>query len=294
MCKEVYMIKIDTAYIAKRIKLAIDKISCEVEPACRQALRDACEKEENPTAKFALGVMNDNIDLAIAEHRPVCQDTGMAVVFLEIGKEVILVGKLLQDAIDEAVEEAYVTLRKSVLDPVTRINTKTNTPAVVHTSYAEGENIKVEIMLKGFGSENMSKVYLLNPAQGLEEAKRLIVETAAVAGSNPCPPVILGVGLGGTLEKAALMSKHALFRKVGSSNADSQLDMLEKQLLSEINALGIGAQGFGGKTSALGVFIEKYPTHISSLPVAVNVLCHCARSDEFIIEGRKEGEICKL
>ena len=131
------MIKIDTAYIAKRIKLAIDKISCEVEPACRQALRDACEREENPTAKFALGVMNDNIDLAIAEHRPVCQDTGMAVVFLEIGKEVILVGKLLQDAIDEAVEEAYVTLRKSVLDPVTRINTKTNTPAVVHTSYAE-------------------------------------------------------------------------------------------------------------------------------------------------------------
>ena len=270
------MIKIDTAYIAKRIKLAIDKISCEVEPACRQALRDACEREENPTAKFALGVMNDNIDLAIAEHRPVCQDTGMAVVFLEIGKEVILVG------------------RKSVLDPVTRINTKTNTPAVVHTSYVEGENIKVEIMLKGFGSENMSKVYLLNPAQGLEEAKRLIVETAAVAGSNPCPPVILGVGLGGTLEKAALMSKHALFRKVGSSNPDMQLDMLEKQLLSEINAIGIGAQGFGGKTSALGVFIEKYPTHISSLPVAVNVLCHCARSDEFIIEGRKEGEICKL
>lgn len=288
------MIKIDTAYIADRIKLVIDKISCEVEPHCKEALKEAYEKEDNATAKFALGVMNDNIDLAIAEHRPVCQDTGMAVVFLEIGKEIVLVGELLQDAVDKAVEEVYVTLRKSVLDPVTRINTKTNTPAVVHTSYVEGENIKVSVMLKGFGSENMSKVYMLNPAQGLEEAKRLIVETAKVAGSNPCPPVILGVGLGGTLEKAALMSKHALFRQVGSSNPNPELDAIEKELLANINSLGIGAQGFGGKTSALGVFIETYPTHISSLPVAVNVLCHCARSEEFIIEGAKEGEICKL
>ena len=204
-------------------------------------------------------------------------------------EEVILTGKLLQVAIDEAVEEAYVTLRKSVLDPVTRINTKTNTPSVVHTSYAEGSDVKVQVMLKGFGSENMSKVYLLNPAQGLEEAKRLIVETAKVAGSNPCPPVILGVGLGGTLEKASLMSKHALFRKIGSNNPIPHLDELEKELLAKINELGIGAQGFGGKTSALGVFIESYPTHISSLPVAINVLCHCSRSGEFLIEGEKEG-----
>ncbi len=283
------MYKIDTDVIAEKIKQQIDKISCEVEPSCRVALKKAYEIEENDTAKFALKVMNDNIDLAIAEHRPVCQDTGMVVVFLEIGKEIILTGKLLQDAIDCAVEKAYATLRKSVLDPVTRINTKTNTPCVIHTSYVNGSDVKVQVMLKGFGSENMSKVYLLNPAQGLEEAKRLIVNTAKVAGSNPCPPVILGVGLGGTLEKASLMSKHALFRKIGSSNPIPHLDRLEKELLAKINELGIGAQGFGGKTSALGVFIESYPTHISSLPVAINVLCHCSRSCEFVIDGAKEG-----
>ncbi|MDE6362345.1 MAG: fumarate hydratase [Clostridia bacterium] len=283
------MYKIDTQVIAEKIKKTIDKISCEVEPSCQAALKKAYEIEQNATAKFALKVMNENIDLAVAEHRPVCQDTGMAVVFAEIGREVILTGKLLQDAIDDAVEEAYVTLRKSVLDPVTRINTKTNTPSVVHTSFVDGSDVKVQVMLKGFGSENMSKVYLLNPAQGLEEAKRLIVETAKVAGSNPCPPVILGVGLGGTLEKACLMSKHALFRKIGSNNPIPHLDELEKELLAKINESGIGAQGFGGKTSALGVFIESFPTHISSLPVAINVLCHCSRSSEFVIEGAKEG-----
>lgn len=287
------MIKISTKYVADKIKDAIDKISCEAEPSCVSALEKAYEKEENGTSKFALEVMLENINIAKAEHRPVCQDTGMVVVFVQIGKEVILTGKLLQRAIDEAVEEAYVTLRKSVLDPVTRINTKTNTPAVVHTEFVEGEDVKVEVMLKGFGSENMSKVFLLNPAQGLEEAKRLIVDTVAQAASNPCPPVIIGVGLGGTLEKAALMSKHALFREIGSKNPLPHLDELEKELLDRINTLGIGAQGFGGKTTALGVFIESYPTHISSLPVSVNVLCHCSRAAKFTIDGRKEGEICQ-
>ncbi|MDE7079016.1 MAG: fumarate hydratase [Clostridia bacterium] len=286
------MIKISTEYIAEKVKRAIDKISCEVEPSCQAALQKAYEKEDGKTAKFALEVMLENIAIAKAEHRPVCQDTGMVVVFVEIGKEVILTGRLLQDAIDSAVKDAYVTLRKSVLDPVTRINTKTNTPSIVHTSIVKGEDVKVEIMLKGFGSENMSKVYLLNPAQGLEEAKRLIVDTVAQAASNPCPPVIIGVGLGGTLEKCALMSKHALFREIGSNNPVEHLDKLEKELLEQINSLGIGAQGFGGKTSALGVFIESYPTHISSLPVSINVLCHCSRAAKFVIDGRKEGEIC--
>ena len=287
------MIKISTEYVAEKIKQAIDKISCEVEPSCQAALKKAYEKEDGKTAKFALEVMLENIDIAKAEHRPVCQDTGMVVVFIEIGKEVFLTGRLLQDAIDGAVKDAYVTLRKSVLDPVTRVNTKTNTPSVVHTSIVDGEDVKVEVMLKGFGSENMSKVYLLNPAQGLEEAKRLIVDTVAQAASNPCPPVIIGVGLGGTLEKCALMSKHALFREIGSNNPVEHLDELEKELLEQINSLGIGAQGFGGKTSALGVFIESYPTHISSLPVSINVLCHCSRAAKFVIDGRKEGEICQ-
>lgn len=287
------MIKIDTSVIAKRIGESIDKISCEIEPSCLAALNEAYAKEDNPTAKFALQVMTDNARLATAEHRPVCQDTGMVVVFVEIGNNVILTGEVLQKAIDREVEKAYVTLRKSVLDPVSRINTKTNTPAVVHTSIVEGDDVKVEVMLKGFGSENMSKIYMLNPAQGLDEAKRLIVESVRTAASNPCPPVIIGVGLGGTFEKAASMSKHALFRKIGSSNPDPVLDALEKELFDKLNALGIGAQGFGGKTSCLGIFIESYPTHISSLPVAINVLCHCSRADVFVIDGKKEGEICR-
>ena len=174
-------------------------------------------------------------------------------------------------------------LRRSVFDPLTRVNPGENPPAVIHTQIVEGEKIRVEIMLKGFGSENMAKVYMLNPAQGLEEAKRLIIDSGAVAGSNPGPPVIVGVGLGGTLEKACELSKHALFRKLGSSNPDPELDNLEKYLLGEINKLGVGAQGSGGNTTALGVFIEKYPTHISSLPVAVNMLCHCSRAASFEI-----------
>lgn len=283
------MVTISTEYIAKKISEGIDKISCEVEESCYNALSKALSIEDNKTSKFALDVMKNNFDLAKKEHRPVCQDTGMVVVFLEIGNEVILEGKLLQEAIDDEVEKAYTYLRKSVLDPVTRINTRTNTPAIVHTSFVKGDKVKVQLMLKGFGSENMSKVYMLNPAQGLDEAKRLIVETVKEAASNPCPPVIVGVGLGGTLEKCTLMSKHALFRKIGSKNEDAELDKMEKELLDKINDLGIGAQGFGGKTTALGLFIEKYPTHISSLPVSINILCHCSRAIEFEIGGKDGG-----
>lgn len=279
------MVKISTQLIAQKIHESIDKISCEVDINCYKAIEHAYEIEDNKTAKFALKVMKDNFDLAKAEHRPVCQDTGMVVIFLEIGNEVILEGEFLHDAINKEVEKAYTYLRKSVLDPVSRVNTKTNTPCVIHTSYTKGCDVKVEIMLKGFGSENMSKVFLLNPAQGLEEAKRLIVQTVKDAASNPCPPVIIGVGLGGTLEKCALLSKHALFRSIGSKNPDPTLNALEEELLHEINNLNIGAQGFGGKTTALALFIESFPTHISSLPVSINVLCHCARQDCFIVRG---------
>ena len=279
------MTKISTKDIGLKIAEAIDKISCEVEDSCYVALSKALDIEDNKTTKFALSKMKENFDIAKAEHRPVCQDTGMVIIFLEIGNEVQLTGEPLQIAIDKEVAKAYTYLRKSVLDPVTRINTKTNTPSVIHTSFVEGNSVKVQIMLKGFGSENMSKLYMLNPAQGIEEAKRLIVQTVKDAASNPCPPVIVGVGLGGTFEKAAELSKHALFRKIGSNNERADLDALEKELLLEINKLGIGAQGFGGKTSALGLFIEAYPTHISSLPVAVNILCHCSRCAEFVMGG---------
>ena len=272
----------DLNLLEQKIAEAIEYIACNMESSCRAALEKAREGEQNPTARFALDVMCDNADIAAKNGFPVCQDTGMAVVFLYVGRELILDGDIYK-AVNDGVRRGYKMLRKSVLDPVTRVNTGDNTPAVIHTQIVEGEKIRVEIMLKGFGSENMSKVYMLNPAQGLEEAKRLIIDSVAQAGSNPCPPVIVGVGLGGTLEKACELSKHALFRKLGSSNPDPELDNLEKYLLDEINKLGVGAQGFGGNTTALGVFIEKYPTHISSLPVAVNMLCHCSRAASFEI-----------
>ena len=272
----------DLNLLEQKIAEAIEYIACNMESSCRAALEKAREGEENPTARFALDVMCDNADIAAKNGFPVCQDTGMAVVFLYVGRELKLDGDIYK-AVNDGVRRGYKMLRKSVLDPVTRVNTGDNTPAIIHTQIVEGEKIRVEIMLKGFGSENMSKVYMLNPAQGLEEAKRLIIDSVAVAGSNPCPPVIVGVGLGGTLEKACELSKHALFRKLGSSNPDPELDNLEKYLLGEINKLGVGAQGFGGNTTALGVFIEKYPTHISSLPVAVNMLCHCSRAASFEI-----------
>ena len=272
----------DLNLLEQKIAEAIEYIACNMESSCRAALEKAREGEENPTARFALDVMCDNADIAAKNGFPVCQDTGMAVVFLYVGRELKLDGDIYT-AVNDGVRRGYKMLRKSVLDPVTRVNTGDNTPAVIHTQIVEGEKIRVEIMLKGFGSENMSKVYMLNPAQGLEEAKRLIIDSVAQAGSNPCPPVIVGVGLGGTLEKACELSKHALFRKLGSSNPDPELDNLEKYLLGEINKLGVGAQGFGGNTTALGVFIEKYPTHISSLPVAVNMLCHCSRAASFEI-----------
>lgn len=278
------MTNIDVNLISEGIKKAIDKISCEVEPSCAKAISQARDAEKNATTRFALDVMCKNIEYAKSAHLPVCQDTGMVVVFLRIGQDVNLTGGFLDDAINGAVREAFAPLRKSVLDPVSRVNTKDNTPAVIHTQIVKGDTVQAEIMLKGFGSENMSALYMLNPAQGLETAKDLIVDTVKKAASNPCPPVIIGVGLGGTFEKCAEMSKHALFRQIGSENPDPVLDSLEQELLSRINSLGIGAQGFGGTTTALGVFIESYPTHISSLPVAVNVLCHCSRAAKFTVD----------
>ena len=272
----------DLNLLEQKIAEAIEDIACNMESSCLAALQKAREKEDNPTARFALDVMCENAEIAAKRGFPVCQDTGMAVVFLYVGRELKL-DVDIYEAVNNGVRRGYKTLRKSVLDPVTRVNTGDNTPAVIHTRIVSGDKIRVEIMLKGFGSENMSKVYMLNPAQGMEEAKRLIIESVAIAGSNPCPPVIVGVGLGGTLEKACELSKHALFRKLGSHNPDPELDKLEEYLLNEINKLGVGAQGFGGKTTALGVFIEKYPTHISSLPVAVNMRCHCSRAASFEI-----------
>lgn len=272
------MRELSTLQIADALEHAIGTIACRIDAGALEQLRKARTQETLPAAQFALDVMLNNAELAEREARPVCQDTGMVIVFLSIGQDVRLTGPWIEDAVNQAVARAYVPLRKSVLDPVTRINTRDNTPAVIHTRIVEGDGVTAEIMLKGFGSENMSAVHLFNPAEGLEAACDFIVDTVRKAASNPCPPVIVGVGLGGTLEKACLLSKHALMRPVGTANPDPELQPLEDTLMRRIQALHIGPQGFGGVTSALALHIERFPTHISSLPVAVNLLCHCARS----------------
>ena len=256
-----------------------------IQPAAAETLSRLAEQETNENAKFALDCLAENAKTAERLGLPVCQDTGVAVVFVELGQDVSLEGNLLEEEVNRGVREAYREggFRMSVLDPVTRKNTFTNTPAVLHLSLVAGDRVKISVLPKGFGSENMSRLYMLTPAQGLSAAKDAIVETVRLAGSNPCPPVLLGVGLGGTAEKCMEIAKHALLRPVGSVNPDPELAAIEAETLERINALGIGAQGFGGRTTCIGVHVEKYPTHISSLPVAVNVQCNCVRAAEEVI-----------
>ena len=244
-------------------------------------IEDAYKNEISDYGKANLKMALDNIKIARENNMPICQDTGMVTVFAEIGQEVHIVGGNFVDAINLAVKKAYVPFRKSVLSPIDRINTGDNTPAVIHTSLVEGDKIKLTVAPKGFGSENMSALKMLKPSEGLEGIKNFVIETVSKAGSNPCPPVIIGVGIGGTMEKAAIMSKHAL--AVSKNSDDLFLKDLEKELLEKINDLGIGPQGLGGRCTCLNVYIETYPTHIAGLPVAVNVQCHCARHGEVII-----------
>jgi fumarate hydratase subunit alpha len=214
-----------------------------------------------------------------------CQDTGIAVIFAELGQEVRIEGGLLIETIHEGVRQGYLEgyLRKSICDPFTRKNTGDNTPAVIHLELVAGDQLKIIIAPKGGGSENMSALAMMKPADGLEGIKRFVVQKASEAGPNPCPPVILGVGIGGNFEKVALLAKRALLRPLGSTNSDPELAALEEELLEKINALGIGPQGLGGRTFALGVHVEKHPCHIASLPVAVNVNCHAGRHKEVIL-----------
>jgi fumarate hydratase subunit alpha len=221
----------------------------------------------------------ENAQIARREKMPICQDTGMAVVFCEIGQSVQIVGGPLDEAINEGVRRGYQEgyLRNSVCDPISRLNTGDNTPAIVHYDIVAGDRIHLLFAPKGFGAENMSRLKMLTPSQGIDAARQFVVETVKNADANPCPPTIIGVGLGGTMEKSALMAKRALFRPLGSKNENSGLAKLEKEWLEEINALGIGPQGFGGNITSLAVHIESFPTHIASLPVTVNIQCHAAR-----------------
>lgn len=247
--------------------------------SCSRAMCAAYDKESNENAKFALEMLMENAEVAKDRGLPVCQDTGMAVVFVKLGQDVHISGGLLADAIDEGVRRGYRDngYRASVLDPISRVNTRDNTPAVTHVTVTEGDKLQITFLPKGFGSENMSRLYMLTPSQGIDGVKESIINAVKLAGSNPCPPMVVGVGIGGTAEKAMLLAKEQLLREIGAPSEDSALAALEQELLLKINALGIGAQGFGGDTSALAVHIGKYPTHISALPVAVNIQCNAVR-----------------
>ena len=230
-------------------------------------------------AKRILSLLNDNVRIAAEKTLPVCQDTGMACVFLELGQDVHIDGAL-EEAVNNGVRRGYGDgyLRKSVVcDPLRRVNTGDNTPALLSVKLVPGDSLKITVMPKGFGSENMSALKMLKPADGIEGVKRFVLETVEKAGANPCPPIIVGVGIGGSFDKAAYLAKHALLRPLDEPNHDEYYAALEQELLDKINALGIGPQGFGGKTTALAVLIETMPTHVAGLPVAVNISCHATR-----------------
>lgn len=252
----------------------------------KSELESARKSETWPMAKDILDKIVENVEIAKEEKMPMCQDTGMACVFVELGQEVHIVGGNLGDAINEGVRQGYNEgyLRKSVVrDPIVRENTRDNTPAVIYYDLVPGDDLKITVAPKGFGSENMSRIKMLKPADGIEGVKDFIIETVKKAGPNPCPPMVIGVGIGGTFDRAAVLAKKALIRSLSKKNKDSFYANLEEELLYKINLLGIGPQGFGGKTTALAVNIETYPTHIAGLPVAVNINCHVTRHSEIVL-----------
>ncbi|MEG1287201.1 fumarate hydratase [Clostridium sp.] len=252
----------------------------------KNALVKSKEEETWTLAKEVLDNIIINADIAKRDQMPMCQDTGMACVFVEIGQDVHISGGLLEDAINEGVRRGYEVglLRKSVVkDPIDRVNTKDNTPAVIYYNIVAGNKIKITVAPKGFGSENMSKIKMLKPADGIEGVKEFVIDTVKAAGPNPCPPMVIGVGIGGTFDKAAYLAKKALLRPINESNESNFYKNLEVELLDIVNKLGIGPQGFGGKTTAIGLNIETYPTHIAGLPVAVNISCHATRHKEIVL-----------
>ncbi len=277
-----YMRKINTRIIEEKIYGMALQAGVNLSPSCKDALNESLKNEESEACAFALKTLIENAEIAKKSETAVCQDTGMSVVILEIGQEVFLEGKNLKDAVNDGVRRAYDDgyFRKSVCDPLTRENTADNTPAVIHTEITEGDKIKITYMPKGFGSENMSKLYMLKPAQGVEGIIDAIVQTVKVAGSRPCPPVYVGVGIGGTFDSCAFLAKKALTRDIGTSNPREDVAEIEKEALKRINELNIGCQGFHGSVTALGVSCEWFPTHIAGLPVAVNIQCHCVRCEE--------------
>ena len=273
------MRNLDTVLIENAVYKAALHAGVNLTSSCKSALCSAYKSEREGAAKFALGELIKNSEVAKEMGMPVCQDTGMGVVILEIGSEVCLTGKPVYEAVNDGVRRAYADgyFRKSVCDPITRKNTGDNTPAALHTEIVAGDKVKLTFMPKGFGSENMSALYMLKPAQGVEGITDAIVATVKNAGSRPCPPVYVGVGIGGTFDGCAYLAKKALTRDIGTHSDREDIAAIEREALKRINGLDIGCQGFHGKTTALGVSCEWTPTHIAGLPVAVNIQCHCVR-----------------
>ena len=271
--------------------LNVEEISKNIKEMCIEAnhflskdmdiaMKNAVSTEKSPLGKKILSQLQDNLKIAGKDMIPICQDTGMAVVFLEIGQDVHFEGGNLEDAVNEGIRRGYVDgyLRKSVVkDPILRENTKDNTPGIIHYKIVPGDQVKIKVAPKGFGSENMSRVFMLKPADGLEGVKEEVLTAVKDAGPNACPPMVVGVGIGGTFEKCALMAKEALTREVGSHSDIPYVKELEEELLERINKIGIGPGGLGGSTTALAVNVNTYPTHIAGLPVAVNICCHVNR-----------------
>ena len=280
------MRQINTEQITDTIeKLCIDA-NYNLGDDLKSSLRGALEKEESPLGREVITQLLENAEIGKQEQVPVCQDTGFAIIFTEIGQDIMLTGGNLRDAVNEGVRRGYKNglLRKSIVkNPIDRINTGDNTPAVIHTDIVPGDKLKITFDAKGGGCENMSRSAMLTPAQGREGVINFVVETVKTAGANPCPPIIVGVGLGGTFDYSTLLAKKAILRPVGSYNKDDTIAKLEIELLDKINKLGIGPQGLGGRITALAVQVETFPCHIASLPVAVNIECHSHRTKTVVI-----------
>lgn len=279
------MREIDSKIITKEVKKLCIEGNIYLGDDVIKSFKENLEKEKSDLGKDILSILIENAQIAKETHIPLCQDTGMAVFFVEIGQEVMIKGDTLTDAINKGVSEGYTDgyLRKSVVSPITRINTKDNTPAIIHYEMVKGDKIKIQYAPKGFGSENMSQLKMLKPSDGIEGVKEFIVKTVSEAGPNPCPPIVVGVGIGGTVDKCAQIAKKALFRDIGTHSEDEMIADLEKEMIKKINDLGIGPQGLGGNTTALAVNIETFPTHIAGLPVVVNINCHSARHKQVIV-----------
>lgn len=266
--------------LTKNIKEMCIEVNHVLSADMKEALDTSVQTEKSPLGRQILCQLQENLEIAGKDRIPICQDTGMAIVFLEVGQDVHFEGGSVEDAINEGVRQGYVEgyLRKSVVkDPLIRENTKDNTPAVIHTSIVPGDQVKITVTPKGFGSENMSKIFMLKPADGIEGVKEAVISAVRDAGPNACPPVVVGVGIGGTFEKCAIMAKHALTREWGVHSDIPYVKEMEEELLTKINKLGIGPGGLGGTTTAFAVNIKTYPTHIAGLPVAVSICCHVNR-----------------